>query len=153
MKTTRIKFTLAGSLALFALILGGLHLRGDLWLAIAPSGTNALLTWSNSAASLEHSLILTGAWTTVEGAGSPYAVPVTNEASFYRLRLTVGGPFDFRYLAPTFTTGIGDPSGGCGCISPENPNSLATGGNPLDNGQGSVFLHTGELTQIGRAHV
>ena len=146
MKTTRIKFTLALPLAFFVLILGRLHLRGDLWLAIAPSGTNALLTWSNSAALLERSLTLTGAWTTVEGAGSPYAVPVTNEASFFRLRLPSGGPFDFRYLAPTFTTSIGDPFG-CGCTSPENPNSLVTGGNPQDTGQGSVFLHTGELTQ------
>jgi YD repeat-containing protein len=134
------------SALVLAFVLGAIPLRADLLLEIAPSGTNALLTWSNSAASLEHSLTVTGAWTTVEGAASPYAVPVTNDASFFRLRLTTGGPFDFRYLAPTFTTGLGDPAG-CGCTSPENPNSLSTGGSAQDNGQGSVFLHTGELTQ------
>jgi len=147
MKTTRIKLTLVGLLTLLGFGLGTLRVRGDLWIGIAPAGTNALLTWSNSAASLEQSLTVTGAWSTVEGAVSPHVVPVTNEASFYRLRLAVGGPFDFRYLAPTFTTSIGDPSGGCGCTSPENPNSLAAGGNAQDNGLGSVFLHTGELTQ------
>jgi len=129
-----------------AFLLAALPLRADLLLEITPSGTNALLTWTNSAASLEHSLTLTGAWTTVESAASPYAVPVTNEASFFRLRLPTGGPFDFRYLPPTFTTGLGDPAG-CGCTSPENPNSLSTGGSAQDNGLGSVFLHTGELTQ------
>ena len=147
MKTPQIKLTLAGLLTVLGFGLGTLHLRGDLWIRITPAGTNALLTWSNSAASLEQSLTVTGTWTTVEGAISPLVVPVTNDAGFFRLRLAVGGPFDFRYLAPTFTTGIGDPSGGCGCTSPENPNSLSTGGSAQDNGLGSVFLHTGELTQ------
>ena len=93
MNTTKIKPTLAGLLCLFALLVAVSLLRADLFLGITPSGTNALLTWSNSAASLEHSLTLTGAWTTVESAASPYAVPVTNEASFFRLRLPTGGPF------------------------------------------------------------
>jgi YD repeat-containing protein len=115
-------------------------------LEIAPFGTNVLLTWTNSSAALEQSRVLTGAWGEVTGAASPYLVPATNVASFYRLRLSAGGPFDFRYVAPTFTTGVGDPTG-CGCTSPENPNSLSTGGSGQDNGEGSVFLHTGELTQ------
>jgi len=49
MNTTKIKPTLAGLLALVAFS-WGLRLRADLWLAIAPSGTNALLTWSDPAA-------------------------------------------------------------------------------------------------------
>lgn len=147
MKTTYIKLALAGLLALLGVRPATLSLRGDSWIAIVPSGTNLVLTWSNSAAALEQSLTLSGSWTTVEGAVSPYLVSVTNWASFYRLRLSLGGPFDFRYLAPTFTAGIGDPSGGCGCTAPENPNSLVAGGRPQDNGLGSVFLHTGELNQ------
>ena len=49
MKPPRINLTLAGLLALVAFS-WGLYLRADLWLAIAPSGTNALLTWTDSAA-------------------------------------------------------------------------------------------------------
>jgi hypothetical protein len=49
MKPTSIKLTLAGLLALVAFS-WGLPLRADLWLEIAASGTNALLTWTNSAA-------------------------------------------------------------------------------------------------------
>ena len=41
---------MTGLLAIFGFGLGVVELRGDLWLGIAPSGTNALLTWSNSAA-------------------------------------------------------------------------------------------------------
>ena len=139
----------AGAIAptLLALFLGSSWLRGDLQIAIERLGTNVLLTWTNPTAQLEQTLTVTGAGTTVTGAVSPRPVEATDAASFFRLRLPVGGPFDARYVAPTFTTGIGDPAGGCGCTAPQNPNSLATAGNPQDNGLGSVFLHTGELTQ------
>ena len=120
---------------------------GDLRVEISRLDTSVLLTWTNSGAVLETSLTVPGDWNVVAGASSPYLVPPTNVSSFYRLRQAGGGSFDVRYLAPTFTTGIGDPSGGCGCTSPENPNSLSAAGNPQDNGLGSVFLHTGELTQ------
>ena len=50
MKPTRIKLMLAGPLALFALLVTAFPLRADLLLEITPSGTNALLTWTNSAA-------------------------------------------------------------------------------------------------------
>jgi YD repeat-containing protein len=128
------------------LLVGVVRLRAELRLEASHSGTNVLLTWTNAAA-LESAATVTGAWTTVTGAVSPHQVAPTNPASFYRLRQSGGGPFAFRYLAPAFTTGLGDPSGGCGCTSPENPNSLAAGGNAQDNGLGSLFLHTGELTQ------
>src|ERR1051325_11382871 len=120
--------------------------EGVLRLEIAPAGQGALLTWTNPAAVLEGALSVTGAWSEVSGAGSPYPVAATNAATFFRLRLTILESFDFRYVAPSFTTSIGDPSG-CGCTSPESPNSLQAGGNAQDNAMGSVFLHTGELTQ------
>ena len=50
MKPPRINLKLAGLLCLFALLVEAIPLRADLWLGIAPSGTNALLTWSDPAA-------------------------------------------------------------------------------------------------------
>src|SRR5438445_799698 len=141
--------------AIFILLIGGALARGPcargdevLYLDISRSGSNALITWTNGGAVLESSLSVTGAWTELPGAFGSRLIPATNVATFFRLRETLAPPAELavRYLAPSFTTSIGDPVG-CGCISPENPNSLAGGGNSQDNAMGSVLLHTGELTQ------
>jgi RHS repeat-associated protein len=117
-------------------------------LAIGRSGTNVLISWTNSSAVLQSSLAVTGVWNELTGAVSPYTVVPTNHASFYRLQLAlVPLNFEFRYVAPLFTTLIGDPSSSCGCASPENPNGTTVGGSSQDNGMGNVFLHTGELVQ------
>jgi YD repeat-containing protein len=132
---------------LMAMFGRGLRSRADdtLRLNIARTNSNVVLTWTNVAAALESSLVLPGAWSEVTGAVSPRAISPTNPASFFRLR-ALTTPTSAGYLAPSFTTSIGDPFG-CGCTSPENPNSLAAGGGAQDNGMGSVLLHTGELTQ------
>ena len=106
-----------------------------------------VISWTNTSAALESALSVTGAWNQVTGAPNPYPVAPTNVASFYRLRGQGAVSFGFRYVAPTYTTLVGDPLSGCGCTSPENPNSSSAPGNPQDNGLGSVFLHTGELVQ------
>lgn len=117
-----------------------------LHLDIARTNSNLVVTWTNSGVALESALIVTGAWMELTGAVSPQIVLPTNPASFFRLRGGATPPdFGFRYVAPTFTTSIGDPVG-CGCVSPENPNTPGSG-NAQDNGLGSVLLHTGELTQ------
>jgi YD repeat-containing protein len=51
------------------------------------------------------------------------------------------------YVAPEYTSLIGNPLSACGCSSPENPNSSATPGNVQDNAVGNVYLETGELVQ------
>ncbi|HEY2016829.1 MAG TPA: LamG-like jellyroll fold domain-containing protein [Bryobacteraceae bacterium] len=50
---------------------------------IAQSGANAVLTWQSG--TLLQSTNVSGPWTTVSGAASPYTVPATNKASFFRL--------------------------------------------------------------------
>jgi len=129
------------ALALVAFVLGAFPVRGELRLEITPSGTNALLIWSNSAAALEQSLVLTGAWNEVTGAISPYLVltPIL-PASIVCGRRLAG-------RSTTFTSRPRSPPVwviplAAGCTSPENPNFLSTGGSAQDNGLGSVFLHT-----------
>jgi YD repeat-containing protein len=121
--------------------------RADLRLGIALSGTNVVLTWTNPGALLQSSLSVTGGWQLVVGAASPYSVPATNPASFFRLLAVTAPNFEFRYVAPTFATLIGGPVSNCGCASPENPYATVTDGNAEDNGQGLVLLPTGELVQ------
>ena len=74
------------------LLLGGVLLfgwvarsRADLHLDISFSGTNAVVTWTNADAALQTSLTVTGAWTELTEAASPYPVPTTNPATFFRL--------------------------------------------------------------------
>jgi RHS repeat-associated protein len=122
-----------------------------LHLYIARTNSNVVLTWTNAAAALESSLMLPGAWSVVTGALSPRVISPTNPASFFRLQATnTSISFAYLYDAPTFSSSIGDPFG-CGCVSPENPNTLGTVGGAQDNGLGSVLLQTGELTQDGVA--
>jgi len=122
-----------GKLTLLSAVLAFTPLRAHLLLQIAHSGSNTLLTWTNPAAALEHSLALANAWNEVTGVLSPSLVPAISVASFHRLRLSTVGPFDFRYLAPTFTRGLADP-GGCGCTSAMNErhrnHQLRLGSNP-----------------------
>ena len=50
------------------------------------SGTNVVLTWS--VGTLLQSTNASGPWTVVNGAASPYTVPATNAAEFYKIRVT-----------------------------------------------------------------
>ena len=144
---TRFFLYLCGLLFLAVLGRGLLSQADPLHLDIAQTNANVVITWTNSGAVLQSANVLPGPWSVVTGAISPRVVSPTNPIEFFRLRATTNASsFDFRYLAPTFTTSVGDPFG-CGCTAPENPNSLATGGGAQDNGQGNVLLHTGELTQ------
>ena len=104
------------------------------------------LSWTNAGFVLQSARAVSGPYTNLVGAPSPHVFCPTNPAEFFRLVQTVDSPFALRYAAPTFNTAIGDPFG-CGCTSPENPNSLAAGGSAQDNAGGTVLLHTGELTQ------
>jgi len=141
-------------LVLFKILLGAVlphpqQVRADevIQLDIARTNAQVLLTWTNAGVALESALVITGSWNELTGAISPLLVSPSNFATFFRLRQTVSPPvIAARYGAPTFTTAIGDPFG-CGCTSPENPNSLATGGSAQDNAGGAALLHTGELTQ------
>src|SRR6266568_6980217 len=74
-------------------------------LDITRTNPGVRLSWTNAAVALETSLTVTGAWLEVTGAPNPYLIPATNTAMFFRLR---ANGFDYRYLAPTFTTAIGD---------------------------------------------
>ncbi|MDW7980024.1 MAG: immunoglobulin domain-containing protein [Verrucomicrobiales bacterium] len=55
-------------------------------LEIQLQGTNVVLRWSDPAFWLESAPTVTGPYTKVEGATSPYTVPATGEAQFFRLR-------------------------------------------------------------------
>ena len=144
----KIRFlSLLGAVLLIAMFGHALRSQADLRLDIARTNSNLVLTWTNTGAALESSLVLPGAWSEITGAVSPRVFSPTNLASFFRLRATnTPATFDFRYVAPTFSSSIGDPFG-CVCTSPENPNTLGTVGGAQDNGMGSVLLETGELTQ------
>ena len=151
MKTRSI--LLLGGVLLIAMFGRGLRSHADntLHLGIARTNSTVVLTWTNAAATLESSPLLPGAWLDVTGAVSPRVISPTNPASFFRLRGTnTSASFAALYVAPTFSSSIGDPFG-CGCVSPENPNTLGTVGGAQDNGMGSVLLQTGELTQDGVA--
>jgi Immunoglobulin domain len=50
------------------------------------SGHNLTLSWTNSAFALQFSTNVAGPYSTVSGAASPYVVPATNAAGFYRLK-------------------------------------------------------------------
>jgi uncharacterized repeat protein (TIGR03803 family) len=68
-----------GSGTVFALSLGSIPLN------IQAGGQNQILTWGNPAFSLQTAPVLTGQWTTVFNAASPYTVSATNAQSFFRL--------------------------------------------------------------------
>jgi len=54
-------------------------------LNISASGGNVTLTWTNSAFKLQADTSVTGAYTNVTGATSPYIVPASGAAQFFRL--------------------------------------------------------------------
>jgi RHS repeat-associated protein len=113
-------------------------------LSIGTSGSNVQIQWNGSGAVLQSTTNLVGPWNSLSNASSPYLVPPAGAAAFYRL---AGSQDESLYLAPQYTSSIGNPSSSCGCTSPENPNSVATPGNPQDNAMGNVYLQTGELVQ------
>ncbi|HEY1786511.1 MAG TPA: LamG-like jellyroll fold domain-containing protein [Verrucomicrobiae bacterium] len=61
----------------------GSYVLGPQTLHIAPAGSSAVLTWQ--AGTLLQSTNILGPWTTNSLATSPYTVPETNKASFFRL--------------------------------------------------------------------
>ena len=68
--------------SVFALSLGSIPLN------IQSSGQNLVLTWGNPAFSLQSEPSLTGQWTTVSNAASPYTISATNAQAFFRLFYT-----------------------------------------------------------------
>jgi hypothetical protein len=54
-------------------------------LNIAATGNNVTLTWTNAAFTLQAAPNVTGAYTNVPGATSPYVVPASGAARFFRL--------------------------------------------------------------------
>jgi hypothetical protein len=72
----------AGWGTVFALSLGSIPLN------IQNSGQYRILTWGNPAFSLQSASELTGQWTTLSDAASPYTVSATNAQSFFRLVYT-----------------------------------------------------------------
>jgi RHS repeat-associated protein len=143
---------LLGGVLLLALFGRVLRSQADIFqIGIARTNANVVLTWTNTGVALESTLVLPGPWSVVTGAVSPRVIAPTNPASFFRLQVTnTSTSFAALYVAPTFSSSIGDPFG-CGCVSPENPNTLGTVGSAQDNGMRSVLLQTGELTQDGVA--
>jgi hypothetical protein len=79
---------LVALLVAFMAIFGWASLRAvPLELGITKSGSNAVLTWTNEAdVRLQTSLTLSGEWTDLPDAISPYSVPVTQPKEFFRLR-------------------------------------------------------------------
>ena len=61
----------------------GTFVLGPQLINIAPSGSNVVLTWQTG--TLLQSTNLLGPWTTNSTATSPYTVPASNSAAFYRL--------------------------------------------------------------------
>ena len=61
----------------------GTYVLGPQYIQITPSGTHAVLTWQTG--TLLQSTNVLGPWTTNSTASSPYLVPETNKASFFRL--------------------------------------------------------------------
>jgi hypothetical protein len=57
-------------------------------LNVQTTGQNQILTWGNPAFSLQTASALTGQWTTLSNAASPYTVSATNPQSFFRLAYT-----------------------------------------------------------------
>jgi hypothetical protein len=61
----------------------GAYVAGPQTLQIAPSGPNVVLTWQ--AGTLLQSTNILGPWTPNNAATSPYTVPATNKATFFKL--------------------------------------------------------------------
>ena len=53
-------------------------------LTIKQSGTNVVLTWTNSAFGLQAAPAVTGTYTNIPGAASPYTNPITGPQKFFR---------------------------------------------------------------------
>ena len=54
-------------------------------LTIRQSGTNVVLTWTNSAFGLQAAPAVTGAYINIPGAASPYTNAITGSQQFFRL--------------------------------------------------------------------
>jgi hypothetical protein len=60
-------------------------LQAEARLTIQPLGTNVLLNWTNAGFYLQAAPALTGAYTNVPGATSPYTNPIAGSKQFFRL--------------------------------------------------------------------
>lgn len=78
--------------------------RASLILNIAPSGTNALVYWTNAGVTLQSSLNVTGTWNDLTGAVSPYLTPATNKTAFFRLHQTSSSPAFITDIEPAYLT-------------------------------------------------
>ena len=54
-------------------------------LAIHQSGNNVVLTWSDSSFALQSAPLVTGIYTNIPGASSPYSSPITGAQKYFRL--------------------------------------------------------------------
>jgi hypothetical protein len=61
-------------------------------LAIQLSGSDAILTWTNAGYTLLAAPLVTGAYTNVDGATSPYSTPVVGTQKFFQLTNSAAGP-------------------------------------------------------------
>ncbi len=61
------------------------YLVGAPMVTITRNGANVVLTWSNSSYSLQSASVVTGPYTTISGATSPYTVPATAAQQYFRL--------------------------------------------------------------------
>jgi uncharacterized repeat protein (TIGR03803 family) len=59
-------------------------------LEVQVTGGSAMMTWANSAYNLQVAPAPAGPWSTLQDATSPYIVPATNTAAFFRLVNTKG---------------------------------------------------------------
>ena len=54
-------------------------------LSIVVSGSSVTITWTDSSAVLQSAPTLSGPWTTITGATSPYKTSTTGKMLYYRL--------------------------------------------------------------------
>src|ERR1039458_4050789 len=71
---------------------GLVHADNGLQLNMALSNANPVVTWNNTSALLQSAPSVTGSWNTMSNTASPYQVPATNSAAFFRLRVTCVAP-------------------------------------------------------------
>ena len=114
----RVTFDSRLSASVLLLLLGGVLFFGqvpasvaDLKLSLTLSGTNAVVTWTNTGVVLQSSLNVTGAYNDLAGAASPHLTSVKEEsATFFRLRQTGDSNFPTSGLVlfATFSEGSGN---------------------------------------------
>lgn len=101
------KFRIAGAAVVLLLGLAGIFgwansSPPDFKLGIVKSGSDALLTWTDTDVLLQSSQTLNGDWTDLPAATSPYTVPINMNRGFFRLRkLSIIQSIEPAFLPPT----------------------------------------------------